>query len=58
MLLRGHISRDQLQLILEMEKIGRKNRSKKKKEKQWEVREQYSTTSTLTLKGFKKKVTW
>jgi len=55
MILRGQISKDQLQFESKIEKAARKNRIKKRKEKKGEIREQSSTTSSLPIEFFSRK---
>jgi len=52
MILRGRIPKDQLLFEAEIERLARKNRKSKAKEKQEHIREDSSTTSSFSIYTF------
>jgi len=52
------VSRDQLQLDLEIEKTTQRNKIKKRKEKRGELLKNLQPRLLVTLNQFKKKATW
>jgi len=55
--LRGRIPKDQLLFEAEIEKLARRNRKLKTKEKQEDTREDSSTTSSFSIHIFMKRTT-